>query len=260
MIDFHNHVLPNVDDGPTSMDESLDMLKYAHKQGIKEIVQTVHFQHPKMEGKNVGFDYLINEKNKLQLEIEKNNLDIKIHLTAEVFYLPNLVEVSKNPLVLFGNKKYMLIEFRSNIFPFGYEKQIFDLQSTGITPVIAHPERYRFVRNNINILNEWINKGYVLQLDAGSLLGNFGKNIEKISQEMIKKGLVHLIGSDAHNNKKRNFCIKQAYDMIKPKHLVEIFKKNSEKILVGDEVISYKGLKVNFINKIYNKFCKLIQL
>ena len=61
MIDFHNHIIPNVDDGPKEIDESLDMLRTASKQGITEIVQTVHFQHPKMEGKNVDYDYLIKD-------------------------------------------------------------------------------------------------------------------------------------------------------------------------------------------------------
>ena len=128
MIDFHNHVLPGVDDGPKEIDESLDMLRTASKQGITEIVQTVHFQHPKMEGKNVDYDYLIKKVNNLQNQIDQENLNIKIHLSAEVFYLPNLLEISKNPLVTIGDGKYMLIEFKTNIFPTGYEEELYSLQ------------------------------------------------------------------------------------------------------------------------------------
>ena len=91
MIDFHNHILPNVDDGPKTIEESLEMLKFAAKEGITEVVNTVHFQHPKMDGRNVEYSYLKNKVYELQNELIKNKINIKIHLSAEVFYLPNLV-------------------------------------------------------------------------------------------------------------------------------------------------------------------------
>jgi len=78
MIDFHNHVLANVDDGPKSLDESIDMLKTAEKQGITDIINTVHFQHPKMEGKNVEYKYLESKVNDLQIILNKKNRVINI--------------------------------------------------------------------------------------------------------------------------------------------------------------------------------------
>ena len=96
MIDFHNHVMPNVDDGPKTMDESLEMLRYANQQGISQVIQTVHFQHPKMEGKNVDYDYLNSKLEELQSRIDDEDLGIEMHLSAEVFYLPNLLEISEN--------------------------------------------------------------------------------------------------------------------------------------------------------------------
>ncbi len=239
MIDFHNHVLPNVDDGPKTIEESMSMLRYASNQGITDIVQTVHFQHPKMEGRNVDFNYLKNQIKILQSNIDKNELSINMHLSAEVFYLPNLIEISKNPLVTIGNQKYMLIEFKSNIFPFGYEDEFYKLQMNGITPIIAHPERYRFVQENVNILETWINRDYVLQLDAGSIIGKFGKNIKEISNIIITNGYIHLIGSDAHNCRKRNFCIKDTYDFIEKKiskELVSFLKNNCINILNGNPI------------------------
>ena len=124
MIDFHNHILPNVDDGPRLIEESIDMLKYASEQGITDIINTVHYQHPKMHDKNVDYEYLKNKVELLQKASDDKNLNIKIHLSAEVFYLPNLLEVSKNPLTIIGNK-YMLIEFTSNIYPTGYEDEFY---------------------------------------------------------------------------------------------------------------------------------------
>ena len=91
MIDFHNHVLPNVDDGPKTIEESIEMLKLASNQGITDVVNTVHFQHPKMENKNVDYNYLLEKVENLKLKLKQENININLHLSAEVFYLPNLV-------------------------------------------------------------------------------------------------------------------------------------------------------------------------
>ena len=170
MIDFHNHILPAVDDGSKTMQESISMLRVASLQGIREVVQTVHFQHPKMDGKNVDYAYLLDEMKKLQSEIDKERLNIKLHLSAEVFYLPNLTEILNNPLVTIGNGKFMLIEFKSNIFPYGYEEEFYNLQLKGVTPIIAHPERYRFIQQDTSIVQTWIDRGYVLQIDYYPIL------------------------------------------------------------------------------------------
>ena len=268
MIDFHNHVLPNVDDGPKSIEESMEMLKHANIQGITDIVQTVHFQHPKMDGKNVTYDFLKQKTQLLQNEINKNKLNIKLHLAAEVFYLPNLNQIANNPLLTIGDGKYMLVEFSSNIYPSGYEDVFFKLQSNGVTPIIAHPERYRFIQDDINILNTWIDRGYIIQVDAGSIIGQFGKSTKKITNEIINKGYFHLIGSDAHNNKKRNFCIKDAYDYLENVYsikLVDNLKNNASNILNSGDIIdiySYLSEKIyqNKLYKLKEKLLKFIRL
>jgi len=264
MIDFHNHVLPDVDDGPSTLEISMDMLREASRQGITEIINTVHFQHPKVYNKNIGYDYLKNKTKELQTHIDNENMNIKVHLSAEVFYLPNLVEISKNPLVTVGRKKYMLIEFSPNIFPKNYECQFFDLQTLNITPIVAHPERYRFIHNNFNLLKIWIERGYIIQIDAGSFLGHFGEKTKEFTLAMINKGYIHLIGSDAHNQKKRNFCLSDAYDFLDSnfgKEFVNILKENSYRLLKGDKILNIdckifknKKNKLSFLDKIKNKF------
>ncbi|MBI45076.1 MAG: hypothetical protein CMG66_02790 [Candidatus Marinimicrobia bacterium] len=263
MIDYHNHVLPNVDDGPDSIDVSLNMLRKAQRQGITDVVNTVHFQHPKMYDKNVDYDYLVEQINKLQKVLNENNINVKLHLSSEVFYLPNLIEVSKNPLNTIGNGKYMLIEFLPGIFPTGYDDQFYKLQLEGITPIVAHPERYKFIKEDIDILKDWNSKGYIVQVGAGSIRGHFGDKIKTISIEMIKKGYVHLIGSDAHNDKRRNFCLKKTYDFLEKNiscEIVDIFKTNSQRVLAGEDMKSSKGsidllnTNNNFINRIKRRF------
>ena len=114
MIDFHNHILPNIDDGSKSFDMSIEMLSNASKQGITEVVNTVHYQHPKFETKRIDFYRINSLKDELQNELENRGISIKLHLGAEVFYFPNLLEILDLPLVTIGKGKYMLIEFLSS--------------------------------------------------------------------------------------------------------------------------------------------------
>ena len=263
MIDFHNHVLPNVDDGPKTINESLDMLKTAYSQGIREVVNTIHFQHPKMHDKNVDIDFLKDKVNQLNQKLRYEKINIKIHLAAEVFYLPNLSDISSNPLLTIGNGKYMLVEFTNNIYPNDYEKIFFDLQMKDISPIIAHPERYRFIQNNVDILKDWIEKGFIIQIDAGSLLGYFDKKTKKIAELIVEKSYFHLIGSDAHNNKKRNFCLEPAYNLLKKKYgvkIIDTLKKNAELLLIGEklEELNIKQSD-SMLSKIKSKFLKKLK-
>ena len=263
MIDFHNHFIYNLDDGPETIEESIDMLKCASKQGITQIVQTVHFQHPKMDNKKISLNIIQEKINNLKFEMSKERINIKLHVAAEVFYLPNLMDICNNSLVTVGNGKYMLIEFSTNIFPSNYEKELYKLQNKGITPIIAHPERYRFVQNNLDIIGQWIEKDYVIQLDAGSLIGDFGEKVKKISFQIIHKYGLHLLGSDAHNNKKRNFCLGYAYSFLSDNYnfeIVELLKKNASLLLKGEKLMKIQcEQKHSLLSIIKGKFDKFIK-
>ncbi|MAV64330.1 MAG: hypothetical protein CBD97_01170 [Pelagibacteraceae bacterium TMED237] len=234
MIDFHNHVLPNLDDGSTSMDMSVSMLETASSQGIKTVVNTIHFQHPKMENKNIDYDYVRKIKDELVLNIKKKDIDVDIKLAAEVYYLPNLCDLIDNPLLTINN--YMLVEFPMAIIPPNYLDTFFKLKVNGCTPILAHPERYRVFQDDVDSLSKCLDIGVVFQLDAGSLIGHFGDLTRKSAFEMISRGYCHIIGSDAHSNLKRNFCLQEAYDIIGSfdKDAIELLKKNSENIVNGE--------------------------
>ena len=237
MIDFHNHILPNVDDGSKSMDMSLSMFECAFNQGITDVVNTVHYQHPKVEDKTITFE-IINEKiSEMQNVLYENDILINLHIGSEVFYLPNLLDLLNDPLATIGDMKYMLIEFHPENIPLSHKKQFFDLKMKGVTPIIAHPERYRQVQNNINLVPEWLESGCLVQVDAGSPLGLLGKRAQMISMEIIKNNWCQIVGSDAHDNKVRNFCLKDSIDLINnftgedKSYLVE---ENPKKILNGE--------------------------
>jgi len=265
MIDFHNHIIPNVDDGAKSIDISIDMLKEAQKQGITEVISTVHFQHPKMDGRNTDYSFINQKYLDLKKVMDKEDINIKIHLSSEVFYLPNLTEILDNPLVTVGDGKFMLIEFQTKTLPPNYLNELFKLQKKKITPIIAHPERYQAIQKNPDLAHDWCSRGFVLQLDCGSILGHFGENCKKISLELINRGCIQLIGSDAHNNRIRNFCLKPAYEQIKNtfgSEVVDKLKNNSSLLLDGKHLQIIKPVnciedtKVNLKKK--NRFIDFI--
>ena len=262
MIDFHNHIIPNIDDGAKSLEMAIDMLREAEKQGITDVVSTVHFQHPKMDGKNTSYSFIHDKYLDLKKVLSDNDININIHLGAEVFYLPNLTSILENPLVTIGNGKFMLIEFQTKILPPIYLEELFKLQKENITPIIAHPERYREIQKNIDLAKEWLSRGFVLQLDCGSILGHFGEECKKISMELIKQGCIQIIGSDAHNNKIRNFCLKPAYDRIEDLFGSNIgvkLKNNSSLLLEGKKLQVIGAVNVSNNQKInLNKMSSLI--
>jgi len=214
MIDFHNHILPNIDDGSSSIKVSLKMLKFAEEQGITDVVNTVHYKHPKMVGKDITFERVSKQIRKLQLVLNENNINIKLHFGAETFFNENLVELSNDKLATFLSGKYILIEFFTNLLPKNQKEVLFELKMNGITPIIAHPERYKAVQQNINIVADWLESGCLIQIDAGSPIGLMGKKAQLASEIIIKNKWCQIIGSDAHDDKNRNFCLKNSIKYI----------------------------------------------
>ena len=130
LIDFHNHVLPNVDDGSDSLEMSLFMLRHAAEQGITDVVNTVHYQHPKVETEDISYERIQKEVKTLQTELDNLDIPVKLHSGAEVFFLPNLLEIKDDPLATFLHGKYMLIEFQVHQIPRIQKQQLFDLKTS----------------------------------------------------------------------------------------------------------------------------------
>ena len=252
MIDFHNHIIPNVDDGAKSLEMSVEMLKEAERQGISDVVSTIHFQHPKMDGKNTDYSFINEKYLELKEALSENDIKINIHLSAEVFYLPNLTNILDNKLVTIGGGKFMLIEFQTKTLPPNYLAELYKLQNQGITPIIAHPERYLAIQQNPDLCNEWVSRGFVLQLDCGSILGHFKQKCKDTSNTLIENGCIQLIGSDAHNNRTRNFCLQPAYDYIERifgMNVVQKMKNNSSLLLDGKKLQNIEPANVKYSTK-----------
>lgn len=189
------------------------MLRTAADQGITDVVNTIHYQHPKVEGMDIHYEGTKRLLDEVKSKAEAEGIEIDLHIGAEVFYLPNLMDLKTNPLCTFEHGKYMLVEFQVHQFPPRYEDLFFKLKMSGTTPIIAHPERYKPIQRDIQILEKLVQSGCVVQIDAGSICGTLGSSAKESSLEILKAGLCHIIGSDSHDDKRRNFCLQEAVEI-----------------------------------------------
>ena len=203
----------------------------------------------------------------MQKIASENNININIHPASEVFFQFNLTDILDNPITTFGNGKYMLIEFQRLSFPKGYEDEIFKLQLKKITPIIAHPERYRGIQKDINLAKKWIERGYLIQIDCASIIGKFGKETQMTAVKLLKSGLCHLIGSDAHNDGRRNFCLGTALEhvtVLTDESFSGLLIQNAHKVLKGEYIeeglITIGFKKENLLSKLKSKIWRRIDI
>lgn len=236
MIDIHAHIIPGIDDGAKTIETSIKMLKETEKDGTKKIVATPHYC--------IGYgEATINEVKviveKLNKTMEEENIDIEIYSGQEVYFSNHMIEDYKNGIIgTINDSKYMLIEFPMDKFDSNIFDVIYEMEFMGVKPIIAHPERYLPIVEKPSFINRFIEEGYLLQLNTGSIQGKFGKKVKKTAEIFIKNGIYSFIGSDAHNEKSRPTGLSEALKIIDNLNLElkEIFINNSEKLLKNQEI------------------------
>lgn len=241
MIDIHSHILPAVDDGSKSTAESLLMLEAAINTGIHTIVATPHYNYKYTNNKAK----ILAEVEKLNQKIKTNNLNINILPGQEVRIYGELIEdyESEKLLTIADNGSYMLVELPFKQVPYFTDNLLYNIELHGIKPIIAHPERNSEFLENPEKLYNLVTKGALTQLTTSSLLGYFGKSIQKFSHQLIKANLVHTIATDAHNVSNRSFNMSEAYEEIMKKHgkdYVTHFKENAQFIIEGKSIDTWQ--------------------
>ncbi len=231
MIDFHSHIIYGVDDGSKDLNMSLEMIKNAEKEGTKYICATSHYM-PEVYEPDSG-DYF----NKLKELQEKSNINIISGL--ELYMDPSLPKLYKDKKIWGINEKsYMLIEFPMRDVPKYSMDILYELTVLGVKPIIAHPERNIKLMNNRHIIEELIEEGYLLQLNINSLLGKHGQAEKAFGEELVKRNMIHLIGSDGHNNSFRKTDMKKASERLKELNpeLYNWILKNEKNVLEGLDI------------------------
>jgi protein-tyrosine phosphatase len=202
LIDLHCHILPGLDDGSRSPEESLTMARLALEDGIRTLVATPHA----LDGVyNVPPAEITEAVAAFQERLSARGLDIKVCAGADVHLSPGMAEKIKTGAVMTLNNtgKYFLLELPPQTLPSGVKEEIFALKMQGITPVITHPERHPAILRDMNLLHEFIAMGALSQITAMSLTGEFGEGVQGCCQVLLKHRLVHVIATDAHSAESR---------------------------------------------------------
>ncbi len=241
LVDIHNHVIFDVDDGPNKIEQSMEMLRQAAKYSITDIVATPHqLEGDQISEKHERQDKVIRNFKKLQKKVNEENLPINLYLGSELYFTTYVVNAPEIPYFTYEDKKkYALIEFSLNWHPEGYKEVFYELIQDGITPVLAHPERYSYFWDIIDDIIDLIKMGTIIQINAGSLLGYHGTQARFLSEMLLREGLAHVIASDAHRPSRAiGFNMVRAANEYKEKYpMIDIDKMISEnpwKILQGE--------------------------
>ncbi|HCF64764.1 MAG: capsular biosynthesis protein [Clostridia bacterium] len=237
MIDIHSHIIPNVDDGARSVEETFNILKEAQEAGFTDVILTSHFLLNYYE---TNAQELIFWKEKLQEVLKKQGTKINLHSGMEIYITNQMEELLENKKILtLANSRYMLIELplATNVKYFDYV--VYYLEAKGIKPIIAHPERYKCVQKDPDIVEEYIEKGCLIQCNYGSIVNLYGREAEKTIKTLLKKNQVHFLGSDVHRENGTYLiildAIKKIRKIIGENKINELTTINPKKILQNEE-------------------------
>lgn len=217
MIDIHSHILYGIDDGARTKEESIELLKKQKELGFTDIILTPHYIE------NTKYEASIKKKQELIKELEKET-DINIYIGNEVYFSDKTMELLKEKKIsTLNNSKYLLIELPMSNKIKDLDELIFDLTVNNIIPIIAHPERYSYVQEDIKYLDRLKETGALFQMNYGSLVGKYGKICEKTAKKLLKKNYISFMGTDIHR-------IDHSIDMGKALKKLKKILKNEEKI------------------------------
>lgn len=226
MIDIHTHILPAIDDGPTTMTESLEMCRIAVNDGIKKMIATPHVQNGMYD---LDANKVLEKIHLLNQLVKQEGLDLVIFPGAEVHLSDRLLDAEilkeSSILTLNGGKKYILLEFPFQWVPSGTEHVIFKLRSMGFTPILPHLERNFKIQRDPAMIRHFAEMGAILQVTAQSITGDFDAAPMKCALWMLKNNLVHVIASDAHSPAGRPPILTKALKVVSDKLGEEAAKK-----------------------------------
>ncbi len=194
-VDIHSHLIPGVDDGVKSLNQSIEIIRQFQELGYSKLVTTPHISesyHPNTPTVLWSKFLLVQE------EIKKLGIEMEIELGAEYLVDSSFLELLKNDGEILSWSGFVLIETSFTNFPLIFDEVVFELESKGLTPVLAHPERYEYWFGNTNKVTEVRERGVKMQVTASSLVGYYGPIPKKMAKTLLKESLVDFIGSDIH--------------------------------------------------------------
>lgn len=234
MIDFHSHILPQIDDGSSGMEETINMLKEAKEVGFTKIISTSHYLED-------YYDSDEEERKKLIEMVRQNVDDIELYLANEIYISNNMIDLIKEKKAsTINGTKYILFELPMNAKTISAKETIYRLIESGYVPIIAHPERYSYVQDRPEYVEELIEMGALFQSNYGSIIGLYGSKAKKTLKILLKRDLIHFFGSDVHKEKHiytyMPKILKKLRKIISEEKLEELSELNAQKVLNNEDL------------------------
>lgn len=220
LVDFHNHVLPGIDDGSKSMEDSMEMLRNFEALGLKKVIASPHSM---ADGYINSNEKILKLRDEVRLEIKKNNINLEFDAAAE-YYMDELFmeKLERKDLLTIG-KNYVLMELSYLSKPNNTSEVIYKMQVSGYGLILAHPERYPYYyEDSFAHYKNFKDRGVFFQINLGSLVGKYGAQAKYTAEKMIDENMVEFVSSDLHTVPQ----FQMLRDCLKSKHLEKILSSD----------------------------------
>ena len=197
MIDIHTHILPGIDDGAKTFDDSLKILAGLASQDITDVILTPHYvassTYVSPRSTNLKF------YRELQKRADEAGLNISLNLGNEIYIDRDIAKLIKaGKISTLDDSKYILVELPMSGEYDSFEDILMSLQYSGWQVILAHPERYHTYHEDYKKIYELTEQGILLQCNLGSIIGQYGRNPKKTIKKLIKDRLIFCFGTDTH--------------------------------------------------------------
>lgn len=243
MIDIHSHIVFEVDDGPKTIEDSRALLEESYRQGVRTIISTSHRRKGMFETPEAKIEENFKQVQELAKEIAD---DLTVLYGAEIYYTSDILDkLEQGKIPRLADSQYALIEFSMITSYKEIHTALSNVLRLGVTPVVAHIERYHCLENDEKKVRDLINMGCYTQINSSSVLkpklfGDTYKFMKKRAQFFLEKDLVHFVASDMHNLDPRPPYMQEAYQIISKKygesHAEQLFRKNQELLLRSEYI------------------------
>jgi protein-tyrosine phosphatase len=211
MIDLHTHLLPGIDDGSKSLEQSLQMAKIAVEDGITIMACTPHIYPGLYMNDAAG---ITDARDKLQNHLDDSGIKLRLIVGADAHLVPELLSgLQTGRVPTLNQSRYFLLEPSHHIAVPNFDSAVFEIMVAGYIPVITHPERLTWIEDHYSTFVDLAKRGAWLQITAGAMLGKFGRRAKYWSEKLLADGLVHIIASDAHNTGRRSPQMAEAHEL-----------------------------------------------
>jgi protein-tyrosine phosphatase len=195
MIDIHCHVLPDIDDGSRSTEQSIKQLKAMEQGGVSRVYLTSHYFRGHYHYARQEYD---DKFAALSKAAQKADLKIELNSGFEVFVQPGIVDDVKEKSLTLGDSHYVLIESELNGLPSDFYGNVYPLLRAGFKPILAHAERYVSIMRKPSKARDLMDRNVYIQTNAGALLGHYGEKVRQTAWILIENGWTHFLASDDH--------------------------------------------------------------